>query len=316
MLKSGCAFLPTEDPVLLQNQVMVRSRRRQAAVAVVTALATGALTQVAEAQVAEPPGADVQDAMDTHTITALSFDLSAVPGAAPSGQAAVSPAWRTTFGSERRSAPARPVTGGLAGADIVLLHGIGDMKTVRQWFPAREWKLVVSRQLLISDDPLETWSRDGIAPVPTTGIAVRYQPGMRVTAQEHLLDLALSSGSSPPTVQPAGTAIRIQLASQIVWALSVHLPPACFGTSLPCPEGETVSRWWSAKKEEGLPVLTGGRFQDPLNSAVGPCAHQSLRVELGETGANVSGMRAKLEAATGCTATATLPRTPAPSLGR
>ncbi len=283
--------------------------------------AAGATSPLAEAQVAEIPRtdstfADGQGAQATRPITVLSFDLSSVPGAAPSRLVVNSPAWRTTFGSERHSAPARPITGGLAGADIVLLHGIGDMKTVRQWFPAREWKLVVSRQLLISDDPLETWSRDGIAAVPTTGIAVRYQAGMRVTAQDHLLELARSSGNSPPVVQPAGTAIRVQLAGQIVWALSLHLPPACIDGPHPCPENDATSRWWQSKKEAGLTLLTGGRFHDPQNSALGPCAHQIVRVEPAVNSASVIITQATPEPETGCTARVTIPGTRAPLPGR
>jgi hypothetical protein len=255
-----------------------------------------------------PLHAHAQDPAASPSLIALSFNLSSVPGAAPSRKSAVAPAWRTTFGSERRSAPPRPKNAGLPGADIVLLQGISDMKSVRQWFPARDWKLVVSRQLLISDDPLETWSRDGIASVPTTGIAVRYRPGMRVTAQDHLLDLAKADDTQPNSIQPAGTAIRVQMAGTTIWALSVHLPPECLGASQACVANDTMARWWQSKKQPGLVLITGGRFGDPANPAPqpGPCAQQLLRVEPGDVALGVVLAHAKPDSEIGCAATAAI----------
>ena len=56
--------------------------------------------------------------------------------------------WRNTFGSERRIASRPAIAGEKLGADVVLLQGVKSIQEVRQIFPARDWKLILSRQVL------------------------------------------------------------------------------------------------------------------------------------------------------------------------
>ena len=103
----------------------------------------------------------------------------------------VAPTWRNTFGSERRVAAKPKFAGDRLGADVVLLQGVKSVGEVRQLFPARTWKLILSRQIL-RDGTSGRFSAstriDGSG--TTTAIAVRYQRRLRVTRIEHLLELA------------------------------------------------------------------------------------------------------------------------------
>ena len=103
---------------------------------------------------------------------------------------AVKRTWRHTFGSERRANAAASNTRGDIDADVVLLQGVRSAKIARKLFPARDWRLILSRQLL---DLTGFDNRFG-QPLPDgksiTAIAVRYSRYIRVTGHEHFMSMA------------------------------------------------------------------------------------------------------------------------------
>lgn len=181
-----------------------------------------------------------------------------------------------------RAAPA-----GTIDADIVLVQGIRDMRTLRRWFPAKHWKIVVSRQLLQSEDPLDVLSQDAVAAVPVTGVAVRYQPGLRVTGQDHLLDLPGSDPRDGRPMKRAGTAARVKIGDTIVWALSVDLQH-CTSAEEACDAEIPLDAWRSARIEKSGKLLTGGRF--PGSAAGGARADcGALAIRLTDAGSGADG---------------------------
>lgn len=103
--------------------------------------------------------------------------------------------WRNTFGAERRLETATHFDGRRLGADVVLLQGVRIIKEVRKIFPARDWKVIVSRQILRHGKGQLNRSTTLDGKATATAIAVRYQRALRVTAVEHLLDLGKEPGA-------------------------------------------------------------------------------------------------------------------------
>lgn len=215
--------------------------------------------------------ADASSSAADDRLILLSVDAASLPRAVVVASkpqtSAPPPQWRTSFGSERRSpiTPEKPATA--VDADIVMLQGVTDVPTLRRWFPAGQWRLVVSRQL-IQSDAASVVAADAMAPdavprppVPTTAIAVRLRRGLRLTGQEHLLELAGESGPGQAAAGAAGTAVRVWIAGRETWAVSVLLPASCSGGSaVPCPARDALARWHATKEEEGARRVTGGRF--------------------------------------------------------
>jgi hypothetical protein len=206
----------------------------------------------------------------------LSVDVRTLPGVRAKQSEPDPPKWRTSFGSERRSEPEKPKSSSSVDADIVLLQGVTDVPTLRRWFPAGQWRLVVSRQIYAaasSDEP--TSSAADRAPVPTTAVAVRLRRGLRVTGQDHLLELADALGKGPSDVTAAGTAVRILLDGRQTWALSVLLPENCGDD---CPGRVALERWHQDREREEVRRVTGGRFERSQPN-VGSCASFGLRLD-------------------------------------
>ncbi len=209
--------------------------------------------------------------------------------------------WRNTFGAERRIASRPTIGGDILGADIVLLQGVKSISEVRQIFPSRYWKLILSRQALrqnrgrINADTVLGGDRT------TTAVAVRYQRGLRVTGYEHLLDLgakpetdgqtprdnapesreatgALQSGTSEKPAPPAGMALRIAHRGNNFWVVSVVLPDACRIGSGACLSADELIKWANGKRKLGLGVVFGGRLHHSLKKAgpTGTCAEQEI----------------------------------------
>jgi hypothetical protein len=267
---------------------------------IIVAAAMLALAGPVRAQVAAPQSVPLSEPLKV-----VSFNLAQVAGAPPSQRKPETAAWRTTFGSERRSPPPRAKEAAL-DADIVLLQGVSSMATLRQWFPPRSWKLVVSRQILTSVDEFDTAWQDGTSPIPTTALAIRYQPGLRVTAQDHLLDLAKPPNADDPP-SAAGTAVRIKAGTQTVWALSADVPATCVAQGEACPALAAITRWRDGKRQDGSAVVTGGNFRaqpkGALNAPIATptCATQALQLDFGTPFAQ-STADAQPSEETGCTA--------------
>lgn len=259
--------------------------------------ALAALAQAGAETPAVPPS--------NQTLTILSVDAATLPGLATARPETLAPSWRTSFGSERRSAPERSKPQGGVDADLVLLQSVRDIKSLRLWFPAREWKLVVSKQLLFSDDPPEPATRDGLAPVPTTAVAVRYRPGLRVTAQDHLMDMAKGGSGSPSA---AGTAVRVLIEGRETWALSVLLPDACFGPgSPPCPALDALKAWHLSKEPDGVRRVTGGRYAtDQPGPGASGCGRFGLKLDPAPAPPKAQHTAAEMTPTLGCAAAVTV----------
>ncbi len=116
----------------------------------------------------------------------VSWDLSTLP-AMEGGRAneETQASWRTSFGSERSTAP-ETLTGGARydlKADVILLQGISDATLLRRYFfPARYWHLMVARQKL-TDIAMQADPASAAAGI--TGVAIRVREGLRITAREY-----------------------------------------------------------------------------------------------------------------------------------
>lgn len=224
--------------------------------------------------------------------------------------------WRNTFGSERRIEAKPKFAGEKLGADIVLLQGVKNIREVRQLFPARSWKLIVSRQILRAsrDGSLSGSTQiEGIG--TTTAIAVRYQRRLRVTGTEHLMELsgsrpagdASSIGPETPDIgQPASTAapappvrassaglaVRISFSGMMFWAVSAALANNCRNArDARCVASKKLDDWLQGKRDQGLNIVIGGQLDPGFRKAgaYGACANQEIVTDKAldaETGAD------------------------------
>jgi hypothetical protein len=178
-------------------------------------------------------------ASDESALRVAVFAAGLQPGQAaaasrPAAQPA--PAFRHTFGAERRQpeqarAIAADTTG--LGADVVLLHGLSDVASVRQLLPAATWNLVLSRQLAVRVEGRAT---------ATTAVAIRLSETFRALRQEHFL---------PPRDEefPASTAVLLRRGEAQVWFVALG--------SAPRPTDPIVT-WLKERAAEGAAVVIGG----------------------------------------------------------
>lgn len=199
----------------------------------------------------------------------VSFDMSAAPGLSENRpKAPEKPSWRTSFGSEIRQKVQRTVPDLNLDADVVLLQGVTSMREARRVFPAREWKLIVSRQLIGRDDPLDPWAREAASDTPVTAVAVRYQQGLKVTGQDHLyLSSTLHNDVPEGQASPAATAVRVSVDGNVMWVVSAVLPEDCRTGSQECEAWRSLQDWQSKRREENVVTLVGGRLQIPSGGA-------------------------------------------------
>lgn len=285
------------------------NRRRQpvligAAIAVAAALA--AMDSQAQPRVSE-----------TGNLRIASWNLS---DAAATGVIArekpVTKSWRNTFGNERRVAAKPTFAGDRLKADVVLLQGVTSIGEVRQIFPANDWKLILSRQLLkLGGGRLN--SATAVSGRQTiTAVALRYQLRLRMTALEHLDNLAASkpaqadagdergaaafatgAGQLTDTAGttnaipapgpdigdadafvPDGLALRLAYSGSVIWVVSAELPDRCRTEAKPCEPAVRIKQWADGKRAEGFHVVIGGQLDSTLRQA-GPngiCANQEI----------------------------------------
>jgi hypothetical protein len=243
-----------------------------------------------------------------------SFDVrgAAIEDLAPAASTK-KPAWRTTFGSERRNAAEKSrATHGPIDADVVLLQGVTAIRPVRKLFPANDWKLIVSRQMLDYDDDLGLRSRDALSSLPTTAVAVRYQAGWRVMGQEHLLGLASPAADGLAMPRPAaGTAVRVNVANgPTLWFLSLDLSPlSCAPDEPQCQRPKAIETWIKAKASAGGVAVLGGRTSARPLAALPqpPCVDQVIETIPPPGGEQPQRTAAVSSEQTECMAAVTLP---------
>jgi hypothetical protein len=210
----------------------------------------------------------------------VSWDLSTLP-AMEGGRAneESQASWRTSFGSERSTAP-ETLTGGARydlKADVILLQGISDATLLRRYFfPARYWHLLVARQKLtdvaMQADPAS-------AAVGITGVAIRVREGLRITAREYFPRIGGEQGE-PGANLLAGTAIRILDRGRSVWLASFAVPPSCAETPAQCTARARLSEWRESKRQLGEAVVVGGMLASSGSAEAPVCGRQRLRTDL------------------------------------
>ena len=263
----------------------------------------------------------------------MSLDVSDAPAIqAPKSQAPEKPSWRTSFGSQRetKDVPKGPVPG--LDADVVLLQGVTNLRAVQRAFPGRTWKLVVSRQMVLTDDPVDPRSYEAVSNEPATAVAVRYQAGVRVAGQEHFLthaqtqsaaEAAAPSQETPPGSEDnrpiagtprliagtppliAGTAVRLNIGGRFLWVASVAFGDTCADGTKPCAQRDRLDSWRQTKLAAGEAVMTGGLRQLPVPKGNGACGQQSVKVSPARKDAPSPLELATPREGLGCTALAT-----------
>lgn len=233
------------------------------------------------------------------------WNLAERPGTKPNdGDEAQRPSWRTSFGSERRTSTTLNAEPATIAADVVILQGLESVREIRRTFPARDWRLIVSRQILENDDPLNPWAEEAFSEIPTTAIAVRYQPNLRVTGQEHLLDIAARGAQSGSSTRgaPAATAARINWAGKIIWILSVDLTTPCITAGATCTALQRLETWRTDKKRDGAAVVTGGQFAGAPSGLLPspPCEARSLLVTPADGSSRPTAFAIVPDTKTGC----------------
>lgn len=230
-----------------------------------------------------------------------SWDLTEAPNLIPPPPPPAKTSWRTTFGSERRTRapPPEPAAAPVIDADAVLLQGVTDARALRRLFPAREWRLVVSRQMLRSSEDTD----------PVTAVAVRAREGLRVTGREFLLDPTSEGASAFPGGIAAPTAVRLSERGHSVWLLSVALSAGCSAQKAPCPVREKIDTWQRAKGAAGERTITGGKFAGAgaIMLPPPPCFQQSIEASLAGSEHPVVKGKAQEQKGLGCLAVLDVP---------
>lgn len=207
----------------------------------------------------------------------VSFDLAEPDNAfkPPEAPATRKSAWRTSFGSERETVAqvtAKPAPH--VDADVALVQGVENVRALRRLFPARHWRLIVSREILsrvtlVAGSDIHMQSGQ-----PTTAVAVRYSAHLRVTGQNHM---AFSDGVGEETRSPsaAGTAVRLAIGERTLWVVSAGLSRACRERAEECAAAIELERWRNAKLDADEPTVVGGQTALAPTDEIA-CANQSM----------------------------------------
>lgn len=220
-------------------------------------------------------------------LTIALLDLAEAPDLMPVAAPTVRPTWRTTFGSERQTAPAPKrsardaLLAALAEVDAVLIQGVAAVGPLRRLFPARDWRLVVSRRVTVPGDADDLMQ--SVTLPATTAIVVKARAGLRVTGRSHALRLEGSDASdAEDTLSPSSAAVRLSAPGHTLWLAAVALPRACAEEDPPCPALKGLDLWRAAKRSSGEPALIGGRLALAANAGTesAGCATYAIESDL------------------------------------
>jgi hypothetical protein len=219
------------------------------------------------------------------------------------------PAWRTSFGSERRTIDAPPPPrSALIDADVVLLQGITNPRALRRLFPARSWRLIFSRRAL---DTLPKGSvfTAPVSSVEVEAVAIRFRDGLRVLNRGEEIDDLASASPEPaiaasvvapaatavqPPINPAspGLAVKVIDRGRTLWLASIVLENTCDAASRAnCAKAALLARWRTRRKDDDESVVAGGRMHSDAPATA--CATQGI--EWDPPGSNVLPRLAKGE---------------------
>ena len=232
----------------------------------------------------------------------LSWNVASSPYAIAMRKIKVSaPAWRTSFGSERRTIEAPPPPrAGMIDADVVLLQGITNPRALRRIFPARTWRLVFSKKAL------EALPKGSVftAPVSTVeveAVAIRFREGLRIVNRAEAMSDAPGADPASPAVSasaPAaapGLAVKVVDRGRTLWFASIS--PVCAPAESGCDAASAISRWQGARRSDGEDVITGGSATGDAGAT--PCNLQAIRADAGSGAAASKG---EMRDALGCVA--------------
>lgn len=231
---------------------------------------TTRLLAVATVFAALPATAEEATRIEAGGLRIAILDLAQLPDLAPPPSAAETrhTAWRTSFGAERQTEPpvVKVIAGegslkSLAGIDAVLIQGVRAAAPLRRLFPPRSWRLIVSRRIIATDDPLAYRTNKAELPA-ATAIAIRAHESLRVTART--LALPLDDPAAPPSaasLPAAATAVRlVDTRGRALWLASVALPPVCGDGASACPPRQSLDTWRATRRQSGEPTVIGGRL--------------------------------------------------------
>ncbi|MDX2260054.1 MAG: hypothetical protein NW205_14215 [Hyphomicrobiaceae bacterium] len=182
-------------------------------------------------------------------------------GALAAAEPAGGPAWRHTFGAERRLAKVREEDGGRLDADVVLLQGIVSVRDVRLMFPARGWRLILSREILRAERDA-SGETDRLRPerAPAVAIAIRHQRTVKITLIEHPLRGNPPGGAAGAAGPVPAVAVRLVHERGQAWLMSADLSGAC-------PRSAEAAGATCAERLAAYPALVAyleGRAEDAV----------------------------------------------------
>jgi hypothetical protein len=171
------------------------------------------------------------------------------------------PAWRHTFGAERRTPGWRKVDASKLKADIIALQGVTSVREVRARFNANQFQVITSRQLLtrstISSAGITTFRSDAPA---STAVVYRRRKGLHSSGIRHFLP---DPAKNEP---PAITAFRLRVHRKMFWVVSLDLPTNCtleMATDACRPYAAMVAkfmRWAQLAARQKAAVILLGRW--------------------------------------------------------
>lgn len=177
--------------------------------------------------------------------------------------------WRHTFGSERVDAKKARLGIFNLDVDVVLLQGVRNVSALRRVFPARVWKLILSRDYMRSLPSLgrlpadlrgfDVSATELVALAPVTAVALRYQRRLRVRAIKHIEPGAGTVRPENQTDQPtAATAVGINYFGSRLWLVSLAFTKSCAGKLANCPAWKTTTDWFNALNPfDRVPTVAG-----------------------------------------------------------
>lgn len=183
---------------------------------------------------------------------------------------AKAPSWRHTFGAERGDRRQTKLKAFNLDVDIVMLQGAQNIGVVRRMFPARDWKLILSRDYRfvaprlgrLPDDlsAFDISAQQRTSPKPITAIAVRYQRRLRVRGIEHIGERPSGTGPAFAEPPPSAIAVRVNYFGRPAWFVSSRGPGPCAPSQAECSFKTAISDWYNEKIKHGpvsAPALVG-----------------------------------------------------------
>lgn len=197
--------------------------------------------------------------------------------------------WRHTFGAERRTPSRANIDASALDADVVLLQGVRLMAHARLLFPARDWRVIVSRQVLqpVLAPPEAGPSWGNAQRTGTTAVAVRYRRGVRISGQDHILETVqhLSDSGGPPETA-AAVAVRLRVDGEFIWFVSAELAQSCAeGGQRDVPQTDdtdpsacrVLKRWIESRRASERIVIGGPHASSVITHTMQVAGLQVLR---------------------------------------